>query len=106
MLQQIAYQLQSENIIIEFIRLNSYVGVSHFALPTLGTEEASPEAKSVRNIYWNIGYLATNIYDIEKLKPGHIIDGPAILESSNTTIVVPVGAKFKMDQHLNGVMEV
>lgn len=106
MLQDIAIQLKSDQFIIEFIRLNSYVSVSHFSLPTLEVETTNPVPKSSRNIYWKNRFIDTPIFDIEKLRPGHVINGPAVLESSNTTIVVPVGAKFKMDQHLNGVMEV
>ncbi|WP_099364372.1 hydantoinase/oxoprolinase family protein [Fredinandcohnia onubensis] len=105
-LQSIAKQLGSDKIAIEFIRLNSYVSVSHFALPSLELVDSIPEPKSIRPIYWRGNRINTNIYDIEGLKPGHEIEGPAVLESSNTTIVVPLGAKFTMDQHLNGIMEV
>ncbi|MEH7225737.1 hydantoinase/oxoprolinase family protein [Bacillus sp. JJ1566] len=105
-LQSIAKQLDSERITIEFVRLNSYVSVSHFALPSLELDNTIPEPKSIRPIYWQGNVINTHIYDIEGLQPGHKIDGPAVLESSNTTIVVPLGAKFRMDQHLNGIMEV
>ena len=105
-LTNIADQLQTDHMTIEFMRLNSFVTASHYALPTLESGEANPIPKSIRNIYWTNDFIHTNIYDIETLKPGHVINGPAILESSNTSIVVPVGAIFTMDQHLNGVMEV
>ncbi|MDR4887340.1 hydantoinase/oxoprolinase family protein [Fredinandcohnia sp. QZ13] len=105
-LQSISKQLGSDKIVIEFIRLNSYVSASHFALPSLELVNFIPEPKSIRPIYWKGNVINTNIYDIEELKPNHKIDGPAVLESSNTTIVVPLGAKFRMDQHLNGIMEV
>ncbi|MEK5444097.1 hydantoinase/oxoprolinase family protein [Fredinandcohnia sp. FSL W7-1320] len=105
-LQSIAKHLGTDKIAIEFIRLNSFVSVSHFALPSLELVDSIPEPKSTRPIYWKGNVINTNIYDIEGLKPGHKIEGPAVLESSNTTIVVPLGAMFSMDQHLNGIMEV
>lgn len=105
-LDEIVSQLQTNQMTIEFLRLHSYVTASHYALPELEVEQSNPIPKSIRNIYWTNDFIHTNVYDIETLKPGHAVNGPAILESSNTTIVVPVGAVFTMDKHLNGVMEV
>lgn len=106
LLNTIAKQLQSDEITIEFIRLNSIVTVSRYKLPTLEITSGQPEPKSKRNIYWKDRLITTNIYNLEILQPGHKIIGPAVLESSNTSIVVPLDSIFTIDEHLNGIMEV
>ena len=50
-------------------------------------------------------WIKTRIYDREKLKAGNVIEGPAILESVDTTYQVPVGWTFRIDEFLNGVFE-
>jgi N-methylhydantoinase A/acetophenone carboxylase len=106
LLNSIAEQLQSNEINIEFIRLNSVVTVSRYKLPTLKTTNVQPEPKSKRDIYWKDRFIMTNIYNLEALQPGQKIIGPAVLESSNTSIVVPLDSTFTIDEHLNGIMEV
>jgi len=105
-LNQAIDELNTDEITIEFIRLNSNVVVSDFKLPKLEKVSDTPEPKSVREIYWREGFLSTNIYDLEVLMAGQSIQGPAVLESSNTSIAVPQGTTFRMDEHLNGIMEV
>lgn len=43
------------------------------------------------------GYQETNIFDGEKLRPGHEIPGPAVIEETFTTIVVYPGWKVYVD---------
>lgn len=105
-LNSVAEQLQSDEINIEFIRLNSNVTVSRYKLPTLEITNQQLEPKSKRDIYWKDRFITTNIYNLDTLQPGHKIVGPAVLESSNTSIVVPLDSTFRIDEHLNGIMEV
>ena len=98
--------LNSKEIKVEFLQLNSSVNVSEFKLPSLDLTEEKPKPKSKRDIYWNGNYLTTDIYNLETLMPGHVISGPAVLESANTSIVVQPAGKFTIDKHLNGIMEV
>ncbi|TFG29961.1 MAG: hydantoinase/oxoprolinase family protein [Promethearchaeota archaeon] len=54
-------------------------------------ENASIALKGTRNVYFREKerFIETSIYDGDKLKNGHIINGPAIVEEVNTTIVIP-----------------
>ncbi len=45
--------------------------------------------------------VATPIYDMAQLRPGHLIAGPAIIEAVNTTIVVPPSQRASVDEYLN-----
>ena len=46
-------------------------------------------------------YMSTNIYDYDKLESGNIVEGPAIIEMSDTTVVIPPGEKATMDEYRN-----
>ena len=48
----------------------------------------------------------TPIYEQSLLECGNMIGGPAIIESTDTTILVSEGSRYLVDQYLNGVMEV
>ncbi|MEA3192827.1 MAG: N-methylhydantoinase [Betaproteobacteria bacterium] len=53
-----------------------------------------------REIYWPDlkKKRPTAVYDGERLVSGNSIPGPAIVETSDTTVVVPPGAKLRLDQ--------
>jgi N-methylhydantoinase A len=53
-----------------------------------------------REIYWPDlkKRRRTVVYDGERLVSGNSVTGPAIVETSDTTVVVPPGAKLKLDR--------
>ena len=52
------------------------------------------------------GYFETPIYQRGLFGPGNKIQGPAIIEAKDTTIVIPPGYKYLVDEFMNGVIEV
>lgn len=78
-------------------------------LPTFAHEGTHPGAalKGYRPVYWddNTGFQETAIYDREALRCGNVVNGPAVVEGQDCTIVVPEDYLYKVDQYLNGVME-
>jgi N-methylhydantoinase A len=50
-------------------------------------------------------FVDTPVYDRELLKNGATFEGPAVLEQSDTTILVPPGAGGRVDEYLNIVIE-
>jgi N-methylhydantoinase A len=67
----------------------------------LGPSNASDTIKFKRDVYWHSKrkFVHTNIYDGNKLKPGHIIEGPAIAELETTTVMVPYDSELHVDEH-------
>lgn len=65
-----------------------------------------PAQKGFRSIGMGTDQFEARIYDLSLLKPGNEIAGPAIIESNDTTIFIPPNAGYRMDQHLNGILEV
>lgn len=60
-----------------------------------------PEAafKGERKVYWKGEWRGARIWDMEALRNGNIMEGPAIVESPATTFVIPPGATAELDSH-------
>ena len=78
-------------------------------LPTYprGGEDPGAAHLGERQVYWPDakGRLATNIYDADKLAPGNLVRGPAIVEASDTTVIIPREMTYTLDEYLTGVLE-
>ena len=44
------------------------------------------------------GFVDTAVYDYAGLRAGHVLDGPAVIEVSTTTVVVPAGRTGTVDR--------
>ncbi len=69
-------------------------------MPT-GPSDASGTIKFKRDVYWHSQgkFVSTNIYDGDQLKPGHLIEGPGIIELETTTIMVPYDSELQIDEY-------
>ncbi|HEY5512006.1 MAG TPA: hypothetical protein VIK40_00040, partial [Geomonas sp.] len=80
-------------------------GVVTTQKPTLPEEEMGgpiPPAEAhigKRPFFRHNSWLKADVYQMEKLKAGNRIVGPAIIESSMTTFVVPDGFETYLDAH-------
>ncbi len=56
--------------------------------------------KAKRNVYWEElgGMKSTDIYEMDRLKTGNVLTGPAIVESVDTTFVVHPGQTLSVDE--------
>jgi N-methylhydantoinase A len=65
--------------------------------PPIERTEMSPAGR--RDVYWRDygAFAPTDIYDGASLAPQVTVDGPAILEFPDTTVVVPPGASARLD---------
>lgn len=65
----------------------------------------SDARKGSRRVYTAAGStLEFGVFEWDLLTVPRIISGPAIIESSDTTVVVPPGASLEMNEDYNGVM--
>jgi N-methylhydantoinase A/oxoprolinase/acetone carboxylase beta subunit len=96
-------------VYIETFVLKASVPAQPLVLPTLPEATAGVHIaeKGSRMAYWpEIGEsVDTPVYDQARLRPGHIITGPALIESEYTTVVVPPGLKYSVDEYGLGIME-
>ncbi|MCZ7663897.1 MAG: hydantoinase/oxoprolinase family protein [Thermoleophilia bacterium] len=63
--------------------------------------DASRYVKGRRNVYFEEAsdFVSTSIYDGDHMTAGNIVHGPAVIEESTTTIVVPPGARLEVTDY-------
>ncbi|MSO54924.1 MAG: methylhydantoinase [Rhodospirillales bacterium] len=68
-----------------------------------GKTVAQAARKGSRRAYFpeSKGYVEATIYDRYSLKPGARVKGPAIIEESEATTIIPPGDFLTVDKHLN-----
>lgn len=65
----------------------------------LQSEEPKPEAsKGTRPMYYNREWHEANIWEMDYLEPGNLLEGPAIVEHPATTLVIPKGDHIYLDE--------
>ena len=51
----------------------------------------------MRQVWWHDGFAETDIYELDEIRAGQTVAGPAIVESVATTFAVPPGRKARLD---------
>ena len=96
-------------VFIESFILKAIVPTKKIGLPKLNLEGSDPRGarKGERPVYWPDAktYQPTPIYGYESLRPGNVIEGPAVVEGEYTTLVVPSAMKFSVDDRGLGILE-
>ncbi len=64
-----------------------------------GERDPSKALKSERDVYFNEKWINTRVYERSALKAGNIVEGPAIIEAKDTTIVIPLDRKVRVDDY-------
>jgi len=89
--------------------LKAIVPTPKLNLPTRALEAPSPAhaRRGARSAFWpEHGDLReTNVYDGTALRPGNVVEGPALVETPYTTIVIPPGLIYSINQHELGILE-
>ncbi len=63
-------------------------------------ETVDPAAlKTTRNLYYRGGWHEARILDLDKIKAGNVVHGPAVVEAPASTMVVPPGRSARLDKH-------
>ena len=96
-------------VFIESFILKAIVATKKIELPKMKLEGRDPSGarKGERAVFWPEAkaYKATPIYAYELLRPGNAMEGPAVVEGEYTTLVVPSGMKFSIDERGLGILE-
>jgi acetone carboxylase beta subunit len=67
------------------------------ALPELEEVGGSPERKGSRPVWWHDGFAETEIFELDDVRAGQTVAGPAIVESVATTFAIPPGRAARLD---------
>lgn len=71
-----------------------------------GKEPSEESAKGFRNIFWEGGWHEASLWEMNLLKAGNVINGPAVIEAPATTLFLPPGFSVSLDKHRIFHMEV
>lgn len=97
-------------VVIETFVLRAEVVVPHYKFePQELAEDVSSDhaIKETRDVFWLSldRFEPTPVYDFSLLKPGNVVQGPAIVEAFNTTYVIESNYRFFVDAYGHGIMD-
>jgi N-methylhydantoinase A/oxoprolinase/acetone carboxylase beta subunit len=96
-------------IFIESFILKAIVTTPKVHLAKLPLEKSDPSAarKGERPAYWSEArdFRPTPVFAYDSLRPGNVVQGPAIVEGEYTTMVVPPLMRFSIDERGLGILE-
>ena len=95
------YASRDEEPILRSLRLTAVGITDKPALPTIGRSSARPPLKSRRKAFFGGRFVDTPIYDGPRMRVGHRVKGPAIIEEPFTTIVLHPGQSATLDRFGN-----
>ena len=99
------YGFRMEGSACEIVNLRA-IGYGKVPEPHLpegepGEGDASQAVVDEHEVYFQGEWLPTRIYDRAKLRPGHRVEGPAIVTEFDSTTVVLSGYAAEVDRYLN-----
>jgi N-methylhydantoinase A/oxoprolinase/acetone carboxylase beta subunit len=68
-------------------------------------KDASHALKGEREVYFDGRWMPTKIYEMARLQAGNMVEGPAIIETVDTTLVVTPQWRLTVDNFLNMALE-
>jgi N-methylhydantoinase A len=109
-LAEFGYELPEDVAAVELVnaRIGAIGLTDDVELPKAsGSAEASDALRETRDVYFDEPgeFTETPIYDRDKLGQGAEIAGPAIVEQTDTTLLVPPGSSALVDGYLNIVID-
>ena len=81
--------------------LVSTLPAAAYSLTRSLAEGSAPAPTSTRNVYFGEKPTATPVFALADLAPGARLEGPLIVESPNTTVVVHTGQAVEVDGYSN-----
>lgn len=96
----------ARDLIVEILRLRVSAPLSKLQSVELPTQGEDPRAalKGEREVSRGSERVIGQVYQWDGLRPGNVIQGPAIIEGADTTSLVPRGWDYSMDTFGNGYL--
>ena len=70
-----------------------------------GGSDPGSALKEKRDVYFGGKWIPVDIYEMEKLRYGNVVEGPGIIEVRDSTVVIPSDRKVTMDEYHYMVLE-
>jgi len=109
--REFGYRLPEDMAKIEFVNARAAAIGATEEIEFSTSDESGSAADALREnraVFFDAtgDFADTPIYDRAKLGRNAVIDGPAIVEQSDTTVVIPPGMSARVDAYLNIVIDV
>jgi acetone carboxylase, beta subunit len=75
------------------------VDIEKPTLPQMERVDGSPPVKAQRDVWWSDGFVVTDVHEMDDVRAGHVVEGPAVLEAESTTFPIPPGRVATLDEH-------
>jgi N-methylhydantoinase A/acetophenone carboxylase len=101
-------QREAGGLMLTSIGLLAQAPMPHYEIETvpLAATSIGLAQKGSRKVFLeSAGAQEVPIYERSKLTNGHRIMGPAVVESEQTTLLLPLGWGFRVDQYDNAILE-
>jgi hypothetical protein len=87
------------------VTLESVVKTKEIGLqPIKAVSQGIGDSEAKRSVYFDGEFVPTPVYDLNFLAAGDSVSGPAIVETGNSTQVLPKGSDMVVDNHGNMVI--
>jgi N-methylhydantoinase A len=106
--RQFGHHQPNGQIEIVNLRLVGVARLSGIRLPDLPLTDAAPVPHEQRAVHLDpqSGFRTVPIYDGNRMRPGQKVDGPALIEERNTTILIGAGDRLEIDASDNFLIHV
>lgn len=89
--REFGFDLEGRNLLIDDYRVRAVVPGENPVACKPVEKIGEPEPMDNQRVYFENGWEDANIYNIDDMKPGHEVVGPAVIIQSISTIVVEIG---------------
>jgi N-methylhydantoinase A len=100
------YASRQEEPILRAVRISAVGVVDKPGLPRTGRSSGRPRLKERRKAFFGGKFVLTRVFDGPRLRTGHRVRGPAIIEEPFTTIVLHPGQSATLDRTGNYRIEI
>lgn len=102
-------EADSQGLTLTMVSLTARAEVEHYKISEVpsASRDVKQANKGSRMLFLEAGKDPQEIpvYDRSRLTNGHMLNGPAVVESEQTTFFVPAGWKLTVDKYNNTVLE-
>jgi len=97
--RQFGHHQPNGQIEIVHLRLVGIARLSGIRPPDLAITDAVPVPRERRSVHLDpqSGFQVVPIYDGNRMRPGQKVEGPALIEERNTTILIEAGDRLEID---------
>jgi len=94
------YSMRDERVLVITARIEAIGFIEKPRLPHMEYNEYMPRPIEKRDVYFEeTGWITTPIYERTRIRPGATLEGPSLITSNDSTVLVPPGYQGYVDNY-------